>query len=256
MPPTRYNGQNCYLWNYLKLVIKVIFSDPARLILHVKDAFKYYKPWKSSLACGGNPLIHRIPWIPFACQDFISGSIGSASAVFEFGSGGSTLYFACRVRHLVSVEHDEGWYATAKCVIDEDNVQNSEYYLEAPISNSVEDSSGACPFGYSGDGYPGMTFISYASKIDNYPDSSFDLVMVDGRARNACMWHSRMKVKPGGYLVLDNAEREKYSKGIALMKGWKERVFFGILPYMNGFCKTIVWKRPVEKSTDGVVQQG
>lgn len=146
----------------------------------------------------------------------------------------------------MSVEHDEGRYATVKYTLDEDKTQNSEYYLEAPISSSAGDNPGPCPFGYGGDGYPGMTFYSYASKIDHYDDNSFDLVMVDGRARNACLWHARRKVKPGGYLVLDNAEREGYSAAIGLMEEWQAREFFGIPPYIRDLCKTIVWKRSDE----------
>ncbi len=248
------NGQNSYFWSYLKLVIKVILSEPVRLLPHVRDAFRYYRLWKQSLAQGGSPLVYRIPWIPFACQDFIGESIGPESVVFEFGSGGSTLYFLSRVKHLVSVEHDEDWYAKVKYTLDEDRTQNSEYYLEAPISNPAGNNPGPCPFGYEGSGSPGMTFYSYASKIDRYDDNSFDLVMVDGRARNACLWHARRKIKPGGYLVLDNAEREEYSAAIRLMEEWQAREFFGIPPYIRDFCKTIVWKRPGEISGDGVVR--
>jgi hypothetical protein len=248
------DGQNSYFWNYLKLVIKIILSEPARLISHVRDAFRYYKPWKRSLTQNGSPLVHRIPWIPFACQDFIGGSVGPESAVFEFGSGGSTFYFLDRIKHLVSVEHDENWFATVKYTLDEEEAQNSEYYLEVPIPNPAGDKQGRCPFGYEGDGYPGMTFYSYASRIDRYDDNSFDLVMVDGRARNACLWHARRKVKPGGYLVLDNAERPEYDAAIVLMKEWKCLEFFGILPYVRDYCKTMVWKRPDDILDNGAVQ--
>ena len=81
--------------------------------------------------------------------------------------------------------------------------------------------------------------------IDRYDDNVFDLVMVDGRARNSCIWHARRKVKPGGYLVLDNAEREKYLSGIKLMERWECLEFVGILPYAKEYCKTVVWKKPV-----------
>ncbi|MDF1524991.1 MAG: hypothetical protein P1S59_01805 [bacterium] len=233
-----------YFWSYLKLVIKVVLAQPGRIVSHLRDAFRYYRPWKNSFTHEGSPLVHRIPWLPFACQDFIGRSIGPESVVFEFGSGGSTLYFLGRVKHLVSVEHDEDWYATVKSLLDEEEISNGEYYLEVPSPDPVRSDTDPCPLGYEDGGYPGMTFYDYASKIDAYEDSSFDLVVVDGRARNACLWHARGKLKPGGYLVLDNAEREGYRPGMKLIEKWPSREFFGILPYVRGFCKTVIWKKP------------
>lgn len=51
--------------------------------------------------------------------------------------------------------------------------------------------------------------------IKKFPDNYFDIVLVDGRSRPSCLFHSLNKVKKGGLLVLDNAEREYYlCKGI------------------------------------------
>ena len=54
--------------------------------------------------------------------------------------------------------------------------------------------------------------MSYATFIDSFPDHSFDLIVIDGRARAACIQHAIRKVKKGGYLLIDNSERYDLSK--------------------------------------------
>ena len=62
-------------------------------------------------------------------------------------------------------------------------------------------------------------FKSYASDISHFPDRHFDLVIVDGRARPSCIWQSLAKVKPGGYLLVDNTKRDWYlSKTMAAIE--------------------------------------
>jgi hypothetical protein len=43
--------------------------------------------------------------------------------------------------------------------------------------------------------YFNLSFEEYVRKIDVYPDESFDLVVVDGRARTACRYHTIKKIK-------------------------------------------------------------
>jgi len=60
------------------------------------------------------------------------------------------------------------------------------------------------------EGFRGCSFRQYASQIDAYPDEHFDILLVDGRARPSCIAHGAAKVKVGGLLVLDNADRAYY----------------------------------------------
>jgi predicted O-methyltransferase YrrM len=51
-------------------------------------------------------------------------------------------------------------------------------------------------------------FRKYAAAILGYPDESFDLVFVDGEAscRDWCIANALPKIKPGGYLLLDDSD--------------------------------------------------
>jgi hypothetical protein len=35
----------------------------------------------------------RLPWLPFVLQEELEERVGAGTRVFEFGGGGSTLYF-------------------------------------------------------------------------------------------------------------------------------------------------------------------
>ena len=78
--------------------------------------------------------------------------------------------------------------------------------------------------------------------IDEYPDASFDLVLVDGRARLSCLSHTVRKIRTGGYLVLDDCERTNYTKAISLLDRYPHRVFCGLMPYHTPFSHTYIWR--------------
>jgi predicted O-methyltransferase YrrM len=52
--------------------------------------------------------------------------------VFEYGSGGSTLFFGERAKVLVSVEHDREWYKVLKQHLEKRGLRNVEYLLAEP----------------------------------------------------------------------------------------------------------------------------
>jgi predicted O-methyltransferase YrrM len=78
------------------------------------------------------------------------------------------------------------------------------------------------------------------------PDQSFDVIVADGRARPACLRVAMPKLKPGGLLVLDNAERPWYARARAMVDaaGWKRKDHVGPGPYNQSFWETVIWQRP------------
>jgi hypothetical protein len=99
---------------------------------------------------------------------------------------------------------------------------------------------------YSNDeNYPANTFKSYACYIDKFEDGYFDIVLIDGRARPSCLKHAVSKVKKGGLLILDNAERKYYLANNLI----DENQFRLILnkpapsPFMNFYSQTNIWVR-------------
>jgi len=221
---------------------------PGRFFHDIRAAFRYYNRWQRSFLPEVNSLSDEAPWIPFECREFLESITGPEDNVFEYGSGGSTLYLARRVKKLVSVEHDREWYTLVSRKIEMEGLKNCEYHMCSPKVGLQDEPDIGYPSDYQSDGYPGEIFSEYVRTIDSYADESFDLVLVDGRARNACIWHARSKVKPNGYLVLDNSERESYREGKDLVSDWECLEFRGPGPYIPDFWEATVWKKPRSSS--------
>ena len=131
-------------------------------------------------------------------------------SVFEFGSGGSTIFFSKRVKELISVEHDKYWYHRVFNEIAKEHVTNCKLLLKEPEQGIFDRTDYSDPESYLSalPQYQGMNFKSYATTIREFPDESFDLVFVDGRVRPSCIANALAKVRPGGNLMLDNSDRK------------------------------------------------
>src|SRR5262249_53790620 len=96
------------------------------------------------------------------------------------------------------------------------------------------------------EGFENKDFSSYVKTIDGFPNESFDLVVVDGRARPSCAMHAIEKVKSGKYILFDNAERKHYGpiQDLLTRSGWKRRAFYGPHSYVVEFSCTAFWQKP------------
>ncbi len=153
------------------------------------------------------------PWLVFDAIEFLKSFLKKDMKVFEYGSGGSTLFFAQRVKEIVSVEHDAFWFGEVTKIILDNGIKNIDYKLREPDNYPQFDlgkRSDPGEFISYYHGFEGKQFKSYAQAIDTYADQSFDLVVVDGRARISCIRQALPKIKKGGFLLVDNADRPAY----------------------------------------------
>lgn len=190
------------------------------------------------------------PWITFDAIDDISRFLrttqqqGHPCRVFEYGSGGSTLFWAANGAACVSVEHDPAWFQVVRDHLDGVTV---DYRLIAPEPAIVPaDADRSDPELYlsTDDALLNFSFRRYAEAIDEFPNGQFDLVLVDGRARPSCIVHAAPKVRPGGLLVVDNADREYYLRNtMRHLTQFTRRAFPGIGPVNSVFTQTDVFVR-------------
>src|ERR1019366_2881355 len=75
------------------------------------ELLRLYPRWVRSLRLGLTPLSSGVPWLTFRTIDFLTNCLRPDMTVFEFGSGGSTIFIARRVRTVVSIEHDPEWHS-------------------------------------------------------------------------------------------------------------------------------------------------
>lgn len=231
-----------YLYECLKLYIK------HRPHFRREALSQWYPDWVRSIQSKEDRFVDRRPWINFDAMATLEKLVHHTSRVFEYGCGGSTLFFAGRVSELVSVEHDPRWFT---CVQEKMGGHTDACWiphLVAPSSSVAPATHLASdPDAYvSADvHFSGFSFRDYAATIEAYQDNSFDLVLIDGRARPSCFKHALHKVKFGGTIVLNNAERPQYAyiDMVARALGFEIKEFWGPAPYERHFSRVLLLRK-------------
>ncbi len=206
-------------------------------ILSVFKDWSYFSTWWKFRNTEFGTVHYEIPWLVFGAIDYLRENINSDMNVFEYGSGGSTIFFSNRVKHIHSVEHDTKWFNIASQSLSGGGRTNIRYQLVTPHEDpefSVKKISNPLDYISSRSEYAGLSFEQYVRIVDEYPDASIDLLVVDGRVRTACIQHGMKKIKIGGALLLDNAERKEYLAPFPELmdrKKWKLLKFIGHFPY-------------------------
>jgi hypothetical protein len=217
------------------------------------------RDWQGSRLAGASPLAAGIPWINYPALEWLKARKLRGARVLEWGSGGSTLFFARRAKRLISVEHDALWHARVLEAV-------AQLPSPGPLSRILgrsgcrprleiippEMATGFVPERY-GSGRPdlaGLSFERYVRRIEALPERSLDLVLVDGRARPGCLEAALPKLAGGGAILLDNSDYARYATALAALRqgplrDWHELELMGPGPAsaVVGWCTTI-WQRP------------
>lgn len=202
--------------------------------------------WLESLA-PDYLLTSRIPWITFDAFDYLEAARLSGFRIFEWGSGGSTLYWLRKDAALVvSIEHDPEWFEKMSAATA--GSSNLDYRLilpeRLPPGSAPGDPGDPDDYATDDPGLSSFTFREYAAAIDSYPPDYFDLILVDGRSRPACLKHGGQKVRIGGMLVLDNADRPYYLARTAdYLDNFECLKFPGLAPAAGILCQTNIYRR-------------
>jgi hypothetical protein len=190
----------------------------------------YYKGFK---------LFHpNRPWTTPASILFFDQALTKDMVGLEYGSGNSTKYFANKLDKLVSIEHHQGWYDKVKADLEQLDITNVEYLFVAredkltPLDDSEETLNK-----YSGN-EDRPEFRNYYNRVNEYPDSFFDFVLIDGRVRVKCGLNAIPKLKSGGIFVLDNSERARYAPLHLALNDWPK------VETTTGLTNTTIWIKP------------
>ncbi len=162
------------------------------------------------------------PWLVPASIGWLRRRVRSEWSILELGAGRSTAWFARRAARVISLEDDEFWHSSTRLRLDEAGLTNADLRLRP-----VED---------------------FPSEIASLPDDAFDLVVVDFLeaptvTRIDCLDPAMHKVRPGGYLLLDDSDRPGYAKAFELLAGWPFRRFVGVKDGWPQACETGIFRR-------------
>ncbi len=213
-----------------------VFADSRSLLYNLKrfpSSLLYYGVYRR--------LYPRRPnWTPGAVRRmdrFLDGT----GRVFEWGSGRSTVWLAGRAGELVSVEHSEKWYRIGSDRLGEKGIDNVEMLLVPPGGDDGFDWEADWPhYGLLGRVPDRPEYLDYVRAVDRFPPESFDCVIVDGRARVACMLQGAPRLRPGGLLVLDDAQRPRYAPCFDIFSDWETE------SYRFGLRRTSFFRKPQE----------
>ena len=144
--------------------------------------------------------------------------------MFEFGSGSSTIWFARRAGQVVSVEHDRQWEQLVRPHLPD----NATLYLAE----------------VRGDEFEAAERDPYTGALEHM-GGEFDLILVDGMARNSCVRVATERLPNRGVLVLDDADRIAYRPAHQHLQahGFGRLDFFGPKPGAGHLSTTCAFSR-------------
>ena len=198
----------------------------------------FWNSFKSSIFSELKPM----PWMNYEAVVNIQGFLRPGDVVFEYGSGSSTRYWISMGCKVISVEHDKDFFLKMQGALAE----KCDYKLIEPeLDPMIDMQSHEFPESYKSSDVDGHSFEAYVKAIDIYPDNYFDLVVIDGRARPACIKHAVPKIKRGGVLVLDNSDRDYYLKNTqSLLEGWPHKTYRGTVRGLLHKEQTTIFHKP------------
>lgn len=178
------------------------------------------------------------PWTSQASILFFDKALTKEMVGLEYGSGRSTVYFARKLKKLVSIEHYEGWYNKVIQELDKEGITNVDYYLIAKQDTPDFIEETEIEFSKLNGNEPRNHYANYYNKVNEYPDDHFDFVLIDGRARVNCGLNAMKKLKSGGIFVLDNSERKRYAPLHHALNKWPQ------VNTTTGLTNTTIWIKP------------
>lgn len=207
-------------------------TGPAERLRRAARALLYL-PTACRLACDAS-----YPWINAGAVRWLRRRLSPEMTGFEWGSGRSTLFFAARVAQLTSVEHKDKWRRRVAAALTARGITNVTLRFEPPRDDPGRPH--ARPGLWQALGYRPQKpeFNAYADAILDVAPDSLDFVSLDGRARVACALNALPRLRPGGFLLLDNSEWEKYAPIFVATAGWPR------LDFENGVWRTTIVCRP------------
>ncbi len=178
-----------------------------------------------NLINGKSPLDLELPWFSYAAIDFLAGFTRPAMTVFEYGSGGSTIFFARRVARVLSVEDNPEWHERVSDRLRQKGLTNARLEL--------------CEFNFKD-----PVGFEHSAYLHALPDDPFDIIVVDGseewtQVRPLCFERAESRVKPGGIIVVDDSWRY-----LALRRNHharNHRIFQSVGPCRPGVTSTDVF---------------
>jgi hypothetical protein len=189
------------------------------------------------------PLNKVYPWFSFPSIDYLSAHLSPEMHVLEFGCGYSTIWWAQRVSRITSIERSTHWMTEVKRALSNHALVNVDLIPFFEFRGTTEEEIMA-----------GCDAKELSPQIRRYVQAGqrkaglYDVIVVDDVFRNEAAAAAIAQLKPGGMLVLDDSERERYKPTFDLFTqaGWSFASFYGATPYHFHEKQTTIWHKPLK----------
>jgi hypothetical protein len=202
-----------FIWAFLNL-IKI--GGPIQLAISsiIKDEgwfLSFYS--KKSINKNKEP----IPWFSYPAIKFIESRLNKNLSVFEYGCGNSTIWFAGKVKNIISVEHDKTWM---------DSISSTMPTNAQIIFQTLE---------IDGD---------YAKECVNQ-NQKFNIIIIEGRNRLHYAKNCIEALTDDGIIIFDNSHTDEYSIGANYISesGFRRIDFIGLTPIISHSNTTTILYR-------------
>lgn len=145
---------------------------------------------------GRQPADIELPWFSFGAISYLQKHLQPQHTVFEFGSGGSSFFFARRTAAVLSVENDALWHSRVTALASERRLANLRCELHPVDTSRPSD-------------YPSLSYFTALRPL------AYDVIVVDGycdyeNAQHGLLRHLAFDRaldcvrRPGGIIVVDD----------------------------------------------------
>ena len=197
--------QVIYLWRFLVCLPSTI-KEFRRHPEHIRLWFRDRVDWRSSVDRG-------IPWLSYPCIEHLRDHMIAGMRVFEWGGGGSTVFFARLGCRIFTMESHPLW---RKVIQDKVNAMGES------VSGNVD-----IRFVPTNPNNP-ERMHEYIEQVSN--GAPWDVILVDGWERVRCVIEAKEYLSTKGILIFDNADSPQFAQVPQILKGFRRLQFPGMGP--------------------------
>lgn len=149
--------------------------------------------------------LHRFSW---SAIEFLHQFVAKTTTISEYGTGGSTLYFARRAGFITSTEDNSI------------SLQRVREELRAKAVKNVELQDRPFDFHL-------LESFTTSAYLNSIPDAAFNIFVIDGTVeaipvRPACFEHAKQRARPDTIIIVDDSWRYPGLRRNSRAKSWRE----------------------------------
>lgn len=190
--------------------------------------------WLANRIHRKTPIEQGLPWFSYTAIEKLRPLLRPGMQVFEWGGGGSTVFFASHGCHVTTVESDRGWAELIR-----KKLSGISPELDARVSLRLVEAG-------PGDKAANERYVK--SVLDGGP---WDIIVVDGLEENflgrmdclRCLAQHPAVLSDGGLVVLDDAWRPEYTGAPSTLAGLQHVRNWGLGPIRWGVTVTDFFRK-------------